>query len=154
MSISATLAQLQTVLKAMTTPPKVILISPREFVNMAEFPAVVMELPDNVQGTLTMDNRGWSRNQYPIKMLIFVGSLKATPYDQLNERALLWIDRLRNAITPDSMAISNSVLTGKDETDQIVITYVKGQIPWGDNTEGYYGLICQISFLERFKDWN
>lgn len=154
MTISATLQQLQTVLKAMTNAPRVILIAPPEAVTMAEFPAVVMEVPDNVQGTLTMDNRGWSRNQYFVKLYLFVGSLKATPYDQLNDRALAWIDKLRNVITPDSMAISNSVLTGKDETDQIVINYTKGQIPWGDNSQGYYGLICMLAFLERFKDWN
>jgi hypothetical protein len=154
MTIALTLTQLQNAFKAMTNPPTVILVAPKEFVNMAQFPAVIMEMPDGVSGTLTMDNRGWSRNQYPIKIYIFVGSLATTPYDQLNDRALTWIDKLRNVITPDNIADVNSVLTGRDETDQIVITYTKGQIPWGDNTQGYYGLMCQITFLERFKDWN
>ena len=154
MTVSATLQQLSAVLTAMSNPPRKIIIAPREFVNMAEFPVAVLEMPDTVQGTLTVDNHGWSRNQYSVSLRLFVGSLATTPYDQLNDRALAWIDKLRGVITPDNMAISNSLLTGQDETDQIVITYSKGQIPWGDNTQGYYGLVCQINFLERFKDFS
>lgn len=152
MSITATLTQLGAVLGGLSIQPTRIYITPKEFVNVADFPAAVIEVPDNTQGTLITNNRGWSSNRYSVRVLLFLGALTLTPYDELNTRAFAWIDRLRGAITPDNMKISGSALTGKDDTDQIEIAYTKGQIPWGDNTQGYYGLMCTLIFYERFTD--
>ncbi len=152
MTIAQTITGIKNAFTTMSSPPKKVLTTPREFVNFAEFPVVIIEVPDGVSGIVTTNNRGWSSDKIPINFKIIVGALAATPYDQLNDRALAWVDKLRNVITPDNTANSGAWLTGMDETDQIVIAWKKGQIPWGDNLQGYYGLDCSLSYLERYTD--
>ena len=154
MSVSSTITQLANILQGLSIPPSRIYTLPREAVNVADFPAVVIDFPDSTQGTLLVNNRGWYSHAYTLKIFLFVGALTLTPYDELNSRVMTWIDRLRGSITPMNMKVSGYALTGRDDKDEIEMKYVKGLIPWGDNQAGYYGLILTIQFYERFTDYD
>lgn len=152
MTISATITKLAAVLATTSPAPARVFANMTEAVNLADFPCIVIGQPDRVRNTWTVTNRGWKQHEYTLRLWIFVGSLAATPFDQLNDRAVLWPDRLGVVLTPDALKISGSALTGTNAGDQIVIAYSKGQIEWGDGN-AYYGLMADITFLERFSDW-
>jgi hypothetical protein len=148
MTITSVMGVIKTTIQAMPSPPLRVTLSMREAVNVADFPLVLITLPDQLQMSYGTDTHGWRRSSYTVQVWWFVGALGLTPYEELKDRAVAVIEPLGAVLNSDSIKVlSSAAFTGGNEVDSFMMQYRLGSFPWGAESE-YYGVSFNVPILE------
>lgn len=157
MSVSATIAQLATLLATVDpTPqpqPRRVYSDPAEAVNLADFPAIVMGLSTSAPQAFTEEAMGLMRHDYTLALWIFLG-IRQTPLAELHSRALPWSVAITTVLSANLTLGYRINQLGPGTFNQPLISFRLGPIPWGMSGSApltYWGLTGQLPIVEKYN---
>lgn len=115
----------------------------------SDFPAIIIEFPDDQEGTWareTMGNPGLGRNDYRLHIIILVGAPANTPISQLHNLAIAWVKPLADKLLSNSTLTGGVAFTGFP-TDNTAFTYFIQQINW--NQQIFFGVRAITGITEK-----
>ena len=153
MSITGTLAALQTRLVALPSPtvPVRVYADPKESVSLGEFPCIILCLAPGVEHRLsevTMGSPGFGYHAYTVGIYVLLGQ-RATNIAELHSRALPWPAALYTKLVADLTLGGTVVSIGSGEATEPLMTYTLGPITWADGV--YWGLKCLLPVSEKLS---
>lgn len=123
---------------------------PREAVNIAEFPSIVITLAPGVSHEWVEEALGLMRHNYSLTLYVFLG-IRQTPLPELSSRAQPWPEALARVLSANLTlgGVVNQIGFGGDPR---LFTYKLGPIPWGttDNDQYlYWGITVTLPIVEK-----
>lgn len=150
MSVQTTLAALGAVLRAITTPQRLVKVytDPKEATSLGEFPCVILTMAPQAPQQWTMAASGLARHDYQLTGYLFVGH-RQTPIGELHARAIQWPEPIAEALFANLTLNGAVAWLGSMDSDQL-FSYQMGPIQWGlSEQDVYFGLKLQIPVTEK-----
>jgi hypothetical protein len=147
MTITATLTQLAVLMATVNPTPEPapvrVLANPREAVQLADFPCVVMGLAPGETQIISGFGGQFSRHDYKLHIYYFVAG-KITPLAEAHARVLPVPQAVANVLFAN-IQLGGIVDHLGDESG--LLTYQVGMIAWGDGE--YFGLTFTLPVTEK-----
>lgn len=117
----------------------------------SDFPAVILEFPDDQEGTWKKEaigSPGLGRNDYRLHIIILVGTPSVTPISQLHNLAIAWVKPLADKLVSNITLSAGVAFTGFP-TDNTTFTYFIQNINW--NQQIFFGVRAIIGVTEKHQ---